>query len=666
MAIIPGTTIEYELQNPAEVTSAYSYAKYINCWNKYELGVNDNPVIQWVSPNERINVTTGDSSNYIDIIWIYDEFNAYTDASVLIQAASVSQLPVITKLDIQTYKLVIDDITVNKATPTGNAFDTHTEPTSYNLQANENVRSMSYYFTERETVENPSILDKIKPVLRVNIDGETWYFLPPLFKELYIRNIPNSGNKLDATNPYGTFQPHSETDTLMFNPTGTTFAVTFPSLGHSFYCGGDDDYSIVFDNPANTTNLLRTEAATIDVLLRTIACMGCYFEFNGTVYLGFMDESGQTTGEYLTEEDWEKSSQWNSDNINNFTEHNPPYVPPEPVGDNIDDMNMNSLWAMSSDAGFARYFLMSHNQLASLMTWLSETTFPDGYDPYAYILSLLQFPLKLSPSWCMPRTPAGHIVIGGEDTGITASLIANEKAWVGAGTYDVPELNGNFLDYDPYTQYELYIPCCGWVSLPDIVCGRKIAVKINYDLTTAAIIGNVYVEIDGKQMIVSSKSGMMGRETVVTGEAQGVRSAQITSALLSAGTGALNVATGAMSGNAVAAVSGGYNIVAGLAQANIAANSAYTRTIGSTGGRALLCQFDQCYLKICTTRADIPLNYGHTCGYVCNISGKVSDFTGYTVFDNVDVSGIGKATDREKKLIKQILESGVIINPSEE
>lgn len=409
-----------------------------------------------------------------------------------------------------------------------------------------------------------------------------------------------------------------------------------------------------------------------EFIMRYFASSGLRFKVDNVMYIGYMDANGQCNGDYILESELADSDSANK-NITDFTgsayDADVPYVPPvppvPPSGDNIDDMNMSTLWAMSSDAGFARYFLLSHNQLASLMTWLSDTTFPDGYDPYAYILSLLQFPLKLTPLWCMPRTPAGHIVIGGEDTNITASLIANEKAWVGAGTYDVPQLNGNFLDYDPYTQYELYIPCCGWVSLPDIVCGRKIAVKINYDLTTAAIIGNVYVTIDGKEMIVASKSGMMGRETIVTGEAQGVRSAQITSALLSAGTGALNVATGAISGNAVAAVSGGYNIVAGLAQANIAANSAYTRTIGSTGGRALLCQFDQCYLKICTTRADIPAIYGHTCGYVCNLKGKVSDFTGYTVFDNVDVSGIGKATDREKKLIKQILESGVIINPIE-
>lgn len=369
-------------------------------------------------------------------------------------------------------------------------------------------------------------------------------------------------------------------------------------------------------------------------------------------------EGGIVTG-YT--DDMTVQSEW--DEWDNVTGHNVPVTPPPaPGGDKIDDMNVNPLWAMSSDAGFARYFLMSNDQIGSLQTWLSDTTFPDGYDPYPYIISLIQFPLKLSPDYCMPRTPAGHIVIGGEDTGITASLIANEKAWKGLGTYDVPRENGNFLDYSPYSQYEVYIPCCGWVTCPDIIAGRKIAVKINYDLTTAAIIGNVYVTIDGKEMIVASKSGMMGRETIVSGDAAGVRSAQITSALLSAGTGALNVATGAMSGNAVAAVSGGYHVVAGLAQANIAANSSYARTVGSTGGRALLCQYDKCYLKICTTDSDIPAGYGHTVGYICNKSGKVSDFRGYTVFDNFDVTGITGLTQRELTEVKRIMESGVYIN----
>ena len=405
---------------------------------------------------------------------------------------------------------------------------------------------------------------------------------------------------------------------------------------------------------------------TDEYVMRYFASFGVRFKVGEIMYIGYMDSNGWCNGDYILESELPDSDSANK-NITDFTgssyDSDVPYVPPVPPGgDKIDDMNVNPLWAMSSDAGFARYFLMSNDQIGSLKTWLSDTTFPEGYDPYPYIISLLQFPLKLSPDYCMPRTPSGHIVIGGEDTGITASLIANEKAWKGLGTYDVPRENGNFLDYSPYSQYEVYIPCCGWVTCPDIIAGRKIAVKVNYDLTTAAIIGNVYVTIDGNEMIVASKSGMMGRETIVSGDAAGVRSAQITSALLSAGTGALNVATGAMSGNAVAAVSGGYHVVAGLAQANIAANSSYARTVGSTGGRALLCQYDKCYLKICTTETDIPAGYGHTVGYICNKSGKVSDFRGYTVFDNFDVTGITGLTQRELMEVKRIMESGVYIN----
>lgn len=530
--------------------------------------------------------------------------------------------------------------------------------------------TMTVYAWNGSTFTTDSEINSIRPC----IVGEN-YFIPVInVLGKHIFGMTDYNSRRDYTQSfYGTydkdnmpmsFVPILTDETLTYDPNGSSGGSATPN--HNKWKWSYNYYNSSYEIHAPARQVLQL-----------MAYCGCYFIDNSYstsgktlntmwnddhIYLGEMKAGARTTGNFIKGTDLLTSDTINKGEFSSQTEFTPGGGG---TGDKIDDMNINPLWAMSSDAGFARYFLMSHDQLASLMTWLSDTTFPDGYDPYAYIISLLQFPLKLSPNWCMPRTPAGHIVIGGEDTGITASLISNEKAWVGAGTYDVPQLNGNFLDYDPYTQYELYIPCCAWVSLPDIVCGRKIAVKINYDLTTAAIIGNVYVTIDGKEMIVASKSGMMGRETIVTGEAQGVRSAQITSALLSAGTGALNVATGAISGNAVAAVSGGYNIVAGLAQANIAANSAYTRTIGSTGGRALLCQFDQCYLKICTTRADIPNNYGHTCGYVCNLKGKVSEFTGYTVFDNVDVSGIGKATDREKKLIKQILESGVIINPTE-
>ena len=378
------------------------------------------------------------------------------------------------------------------------------------------------------------------------------------------------------------------------------------------------------------------------------------------IWLGEMGADGTTTGNWIKGSDIATYTGYNKDG--NVV--NPDYDPSGGGGgsieDKVDDMTLNPLFALSSDAGFASYWLVTASQLASFHNWLTTTTFPAGYDPYSYIISLIQFPLKLTNTWCLPGT-SGNIHVGGKDTGITSNLIGNEKGYVGLGTFKVPLLQGNFLDYDPYSQYEIYIPCCGWVTVPDIVAGHTIACRINYDLTTAAIIGNVYVNINGDWLLIASKSGMMGRETVVSGEAQGVRSAQIQTALFSAGTGAINVAAGLMSGNAVAAVSGTYSTAAGIAQANVANNSSYVRQIGSTGGRALLCQFDQCYCKITTSEADVPDNYGHTVGYICNRSGKVSSFSGFTIFENFDTSGIAGATESERAEIKRIMESGVII-----
>ena len=401
----------------------------------------------------------------------------------------------------------------------------------------------------------------------------------------------------------------------------------------------------------------RINPVTEQAYLKLASWYGGMFYHNGVYYKPII-EGGYVTG-YTNNMEIPSDI----DNWTGATRHDVPPSPPGPApgADTVDDMTLNPFFGLSSDAGFAAYYLLTQSQLASLHTWLTSTAFPDGYDPYSYIISLMQFPMKLTPNWCLAGY-SGSIHIGGEDTGITASLIGTEQTWKGLGVFDVPRHNKNFLDFNPYSQYEVYIPCCGWITVPDVVAGRQINVRINYDLTDGTIIGNVFVKINGNWLLIGSKSGMMGRQTVISGEAQGVKNAQVTSALLSAGTGALNVATGIMSQNAVAAVSGGYNIVSGLAQANIAGNSSYVRQIGSTGGRSLLCQYDKCYLKCTTSAADIPENYGHTVGYICNLKGKVSDFRGYTVFSNVDTSGISGATERERQMIKRILESGVIIN----
>ena len=52
-----------------------------------------------------------------------------------------------------------------------------------------------------------------------------------------------------------------------------------------------------------------------------------------------------------------------------------------------------------------------------------------------------------------------------------------------------------------------------------------------------------------------------------------------------------------------------------------------------------------------------PANFAHTVGYLTNTTHKISELNGFTTCRNVDTSGIA-ATESERDLIKQILESG--------
>ena len=52
--------------------------------------------------------------------------------------------------------------------------------------------------------------------------------------------------------------------------------------------------------------------------------------------------------------------------------------------------------------------------------------------------------------------------------------------------------------------------------------------------------------------------------------------------------------------------------------------------------------------------------YAHTVGFACLTPGVVSDFSGYTEFESVDLSGV-QATAAEKDMLQKLLQAGVYI-----
>lgn len=672
MSLIPGTTIEYETKRHDEITSAYSYAPYATCWNDYDLGVNNNPVIRWTYPNENIVTTEGSSEVYSDIVWIYDENNLYLQESVLINAQATDTLPVITKLDLQKYKLVIDSFLTTNATPTGVSSVTNIRSPGYTLQANEYIKDITYHWTDRDETEGP--LDRIKPVLRVIVNGEVWYFYINVLFETYIRNIPNGGNKLDATNPYGANMPHDVLKTLFHSPAASSFTIPMPTLGHSFFCGGNTDYAVIFSNVTNSTNLLYTLASSVDCMLKIIATLGVYFEYDDTLYLGFMDSTGQTTGEYLTSEDWNKSAQYESTNINNFTEHKPPYVPPYSDEDNTDPI---STVGAPFGTGLAHYYVSTVDstvlsQISEAMsTWDIDTSKKDLYR------NLISCKI-IKPPAGIPASPSTFEIYGvkpqyqGSD--ITINEVTGNPSII-FGSYSIPRKFNDFRDYAPYSKAEIFIPYCGWCALPSHVIGLSVSVQYFTDVIAGTVKAVVYCNNN----VVAEAAGVMAVDIPFAAENVGAKVAAATTGLLSYGQGALQASAGIGQAVVSKGKQGTKNVANGLAtvigaynQLAMTANENWTEINGKSGDGCCLAGISTIIIKITrpkygnfTAPYYVPEDFPHTVGFIAMKKTTPAACTGLIICDNVDTSGIEGATERERQLIKEYLESGIIVEHPE-
>lgn len=663
MSLIPGTTIEYENKRHDEITSAYSYAKYFTCWNTYEIGVNNNPVIRWLVPNQLITLTAGSSDVYADILWIFDEYNAYIQEGVLINAQSTDTLPVITKLDLQKYKLVIDGFTTTYATPTGVSSVTNPRSPGYELQANEYIKDITYYWIDKDETESRQ--DKIRPIIRYIVDGETWYFYPNVIHQTYMRNVPNNGNKLDVTNPDGAMIPHDESILVFHSPTSAAFTTTYPSLGNSFFTGGDEDYGVIFSNVSNSTNLLYTLPASIDCLLRIIATLGVYFEYDDTLYLGFMDNTGQTTGEYLEEDKWNTSAQWQSENINNYTEHTPPYVPPTPPTPDAEPETFG--WGGNEVGGMVHYYLLTQSEMESLAGFMSNPNWTIDYRNC--IVSMFIIPNNgtvvfdddtFEPTTVKFRLDENNKV----DTGISCNRIHNVVN--NHGTIEIPRMNNNFLDYEPYSKYMVYVPFCGVTSLPDYIAGKEITVSIYPDVPTCSC--TAVISSEGRK--IATLRGNFGSSIPVTSDGSGLKTAAIINSMANGLVGLGEMAAGAGLDNPGLVIGGGMTAISSILQTALTFGQAFGYSVGSSGDTSFFGIGNRCEYYIAYPQWNNPDGedtniYGHTYGFVVNKRGIIGDFEGFTVCDNPHVTGFSCTSD-EKDEIERLLREGIIIHKPEE
>lgn len=419
----------------------------------------------------------------------------------------------------------------------------------------------------------------------------------------------------------------------------------------SFYYKAADKYSYLWTSFCEVKYYVKTE----DELLHVLARSGVKFEFNGVIYKP-VAENGVITG-YT--DDMDKKSDW--DNWHDYTDHEVPVTPPAPPAP-VDPWDVDPEtygWGGGEVSGMVKYYLLTAGQMGDLQTAIASNAnwtidylncvvscfvVPNsGIFFDAPIPTTVKFKLDNATQW---------------DTGVACSRIQGTKNKSG-GTIEIPRLTHTFYDFEPYSDYSVYIPFCGRIPIKGNLClGREIKVTYYPDVPTCSL--TAVVSCGGATIAIAK--GSFGTMTPVTSNGSDRKTAavigDVAPIITGIGTGIVGVALG----NPLIVGAGAAQALGGVMGGVKETVQSYAYSVGSTGDSSFFGAGNRCYYYANYPIIDDVVNnsmFGHSVGYLCDTVGKLSSFTGFTMCANPHVTF--SATSEEREEIEKLLSMGVIL-----
>lgn len=403
--------------------------------------------------------------------------------------------------------------------------------------------------------------------------------------------------------------------------------------------------------------------------LLNAARFGLYFEYDNTAYKPVISQGVVTgyTADLSVESDIDN---WTDISGHNISPTPPPPIPPSPDEDNDDPI---STVGTPFGTGLAHYYVSTVDstvlsQISEAMsTWDIDATKKDLYR------NLISCKLMKPPAG-IPATPSVFEIYGVkpqyQGTDITINAVDGNPD-ISFDAIDIPRKFNDFRDYAPYSKAEIFIPYCGWTALPSHVIGRSVSVSYFTDV----IAGTVKAVVFCGNNVVAEAAGVMAVDIPFASQNVGAKVQAATTGLLSYGQGAFQAAVGIGQMAATKGQSGLKNVAQGLggviggaAQMAMTANENWTEINGKSGDGCCIAGIDTIIVKITRPKYGdydapyyVPAEFPHTVGFISMKKATVGDCTGLIICDNVDTSGISGATDRERQLIKNYLENGIIV-----
>ena len=310
-----------------------------------------------------------------------------------------------------------------------------------------------------------------------------------------------------------------------------------------------------------------------------------------------------------------------------------------------DDISIPGLPTLSAvDAGFITLFNPSLEQMHSLSSYMWSDLFDvNGWkklfaDPMGAILGLSIVPVAV------PNGGTKEVKVGNIPTGVNMTVAASQYVTVDCGTLNVNEYWGAYLDYDPFTKAEIYLPYIGTHPLAtDDIMNKPVHVVYHVDILSGACCANVQCG----ESVLYSFIGQCASSIPITGDNW---TNVINGAISIAGSIGSMVATGGASAPLA---------IGPIASAAVNIMKPSVEKSGAMGGTGGMLGVQTPYLILTRPRQALPRDQNAFSGYPSFITERLGDLSGYTEIDSIHLENV-PATEPELSEIESLLKSGVI------
>lgn len=256
-----------------------------------------------------------------------------------------------------------------------------------------------------------------------------------------------------------------------------------------------------------------------------------------------------------------------------------------------------------------------------------------------------------SPSTLIKTKTPVIVHIGGReikynDNSIPANYV-EELNTINLGAITINKPFGDYRDYAPYTKLELFVPFCGWTTLPSWCMDKTITGEMFVDMWN----GSCKAVIKANSTVVCELGGSCAYDVPFVADATGSKAAAI---LAKTATTAGAVATG----NPLAIATSGIALATAM-------NANYTEMRGVCGDGSNINGLDRMYVKITRVswtdphKKARPDSYKHTYGIPCGKSLTLKQGDGFTQILDANIQG--NMTAREKQMIIDGFAHGLIL-----